>query len=472
MNNTLIITLLLATAALTPATAQTVQAISARPATPQATSAKAVTPRAANGRIPVEAIRLERQGDAMNVAFRLRLDSLRIRGEQQLVLTPFLAGHRDTVALKPVYLNGRAQEIRDRRHDVTYPADAVVIRRHNGEAQQVEYTAQVPYQRWMHRATLLFSEDLCGCGRPGNMDTVTVHRPADLPLLPYVQPTAEAQKVRHEEGSAYIAFKLDKYDILPNFRSNRAELDKIIKTIDLVRADSNVTFTGVGIHGYASPDGNYNHNAKLAANRSKAVTDYVSKLYSFKPGICTTASTPEDWDGFIRRMKDGALGSKSAWALRIAEDSTLTPDEKEAKLRYDGPAYKVILADIFPPLRHTDYTVTYTVRPFTVEESLRIMRSNPKQLSLQEFYRIAQTMTPGSKEFNEVFATAQKFFPDDEAANTNAAVTRLNAITPRINAEGYEPTAEELATIDAYLSKAGNGSVAQQAREVRAEMTP
>ena len=467
MNNTLIITLLLTTAALTPATAQTVQAISAKAAPSQANSAKAVTPRAANGRIPVEAIRLERQGDAMNVAFRLRLDSLRIRGEQQLVLTPFLAGHRDTVALKPVYLNGRAQEIRDRRHDVTYPADAVIIRRHNGEAQQVEYTAQVPYQRWMHRATLLFSEDLCGCGRPGNMDTVTVHRPADLPLLPYVQPTAEAQKVRHEEGSAYIAFKLDKYDILPNFRSNRAELDKIIKTIDLVRADSNVTFTGVGIHGYASPDGNYNHNAKLAANRSKAVTDYVSKLYSFKPGICTTASTPEDWDGFIRRMKDGALGSKSAWALRIAEDATLTPDEKEAKLRYDGHAYKVILADIFPPLRHTDYTVTYTVRPFTVEESLRIMRSNPKQLSLQEFYRIAQTMTPGSKEFNEVFATAQKFFPDDEAANTNAAVTRLNAITPRINAEGYEPTAEELATIDAYLSKAGNGSVAQQAREVR-----
>lgn len=467
MNNTLIITLLLATAALTPSTAQTVQAISAKAAPSQATSAKAVTPRAANGRIPVEAVRLERQGDAMNVAFRLRLDSLRIRGEQQLVLTPFLASHRDTVALKPVYLNGRAQEIRDRRHDVTYPADAVVIRRHNGEAQQVEYTAQVPYERWMHRATLLFSEDLCGCGRPGNMDTVTVHRPADLPLLPYVQPTAEAQKVRHEEGSAYIAFKLDKYDILPNFRSNRAELDKIIKTIDLVRADSNVTFTGVGIHGYASPDGNYNHNAKLAANRSKAVTDYVSRLYSFKPGICTTASTPEDWDGFIRRMKDGALGRKSAWALRIAEDATLTPDEKEAKLRYDGPAYKAILADIFPPLRHTDYTVTYTVRPFTVEESLRIMRSNPKQLSLQEFYRIAQTMTPGSKEFNEVFATAQKFFPDDEAANTNAAVTRLNAITPRINAEGYEPTAEELATIDAYLSKAGNGSVAQQAREVR-----
>ena len=455
MNKTLIITLLTATLSTTAPTA-----------------APAQSPRAANGRIPVEAVRLERQGDAMNVAFRLRLDSLRIRGEQQLVLTPLLCGHRDTVALKPVTLNGRAQEIRDRRHDVTYPADAVVIRRHNGEAQQVEYTAQVPYERWMHRATLLFSEDLCGCGRPGNMDTVTIHRPADLPLLPYVQPTAEAQKVRHESGSAYIAFRLDKYDILPNFRNNRAELDKIIKTIDLVRADSNVTFTGVTIHGYASPDGRYQHNAELAANRSKAVTDYVSRLYSFKPGICTTLSTPEDWDGFIRRMKDGALGSKSEWALRIAEDSTLTPDEKEAKLRYDGPAYKVILADIFPPLRHTDYTVTYTVRPFTVEESLRIMRTNPKQLSLQEFYRIAQTMTPGSDDFNAVFATAQQFFPDDEAANTNAAVTRLNALTPRINSEGYEPTAEELATIDAYLSKAGNGSVAQQAREVRAEMTP
>ena len=154
MNNTLIITLLLATASLTPATAQTVQAISAKAAPSQATSAKAATPRAANGRIPVEAVRLERQGDAMNVAFRLRLDSLRIRGEQQLVLTPFLAGHRDTVSLKPVYLNGRAQEIRDRRHDVTYSTDAVVIRRHNGKRLHicVDLFTKTPHDIFCHGA--------------------------------------------------------------------------------------------------------------------------------------------------------------------------------------------------------------------------------------------------------------------------------------------------------------------------------
>lgn len=40
---------------------------------------------------------------------------------------------------------------------------------------------------------------------------------------------------------------------------------------------------------------------------------------------------------------------------------------------------------------------------------------------------VAQTYEPGSKEFNDVMEIAVRMFPENETANLNAAITRLNA---------------------------------------------
>lgn len=51
------------------------------------------------------------------------------------------------------------------------------------------------------------------------------------------------------------------------------------KTIDLVKNDADVHITSITLHGYASPDGSYANNEKLAKNRTKAVYDYLRNLY-------------------------------------------------------------------------------------------------------------------------------------------------------------------------------------------------
>ena len=84
---------------------------------------------------------------------------------------------------------------------------------------------------------------------------------------------------------------------------------------------------------------------------------------------------------------------------------------------FRSPAsYRYILDNIYPRLRHSDYTVTYTVRPFSIEEAKEILKTKPQQLSLQEMFLVAQTYEPGSPEFNEVFDIAVRLFPDDETA--------------------------------------------------------
>lgn len=94
----------------------------------------------------------------------------------------------------------------------------------------------------------------------------------------YIMPQPEAVKQRAEEGTARLNFEVDKYDIRPDFGNNAAELRKIRETIDLVRNDKDVKLTGIYLHGYASPDGPYAHNAELAKNRTRALENTLRTI--------------------------------------------------------------------------------------------------------------------------------------------------------------------------------------------------
>ena len=113
-----------------------------------------------------------------------------------------------------------------------------------------------------------------------------------------------------------------------------------------------------------------------------------------------------------------------------------------------------MLDNWYPALRHSDYVVSYTVRPFSVEEAKEVLRTKPQQLSLEEMFMVAQTYEPGSREFNEVMETAVRMYPDDPTANINAACTRME--------QG------DLAGAKHYLDKAGNSPQALHAKGVMA----
>ena len=50
--------------------------------------------------------------------------------------------------------------------------------------------------------------------------------------------------------------------------------------------------------------------------------------------------------------------------------------------------YADLLGNVYPGLRHSDYTVNYTVRNYTLEEARRIITKRPDLLSLNEMYQV------------------------------------------------------------------------------------
>jgi hypothetical protein len=253
-----------------------------------------------------------------------------------------------------------------------------------------------------------------------------------LVVLPYhphyrfsfVTPQAEAEKTRELRGRAYLDFMVNKTDIRPDYRRNAVELAKVQQTIDAVRLDPNTTITHISIHGYASPEGDYRHNGRLAQGRAQAFKDYVQMLMVLPADIFSVRWTPEDWDGLVEKLNEGVIGQ--ADVLTLIRDTSLAPDEKERRLkRQYGHAWQLLLDSIFPSLRHSDYEVSYTIRPFTVDEARVLIKHKPQQLSLNEMFLVAQTYEPGSREYNDVFLTAVRMYPEDETANLNAAIIAL-----------------------------------------------
>ena len=101
-------------------------------------------------------------------------------------------------------------------------------------------------------------------------------------------------------------------------------------------------------------------------------------------------------------------------------------DAKEHRIRaIDANMYQTILRDCYPALRHTDYVINYTVRPYDVEEAKALLKTRPQLLSLEEMYLVAQTYGEGTEEFNEVFDIAVRMYPEDSTANINAAAMEL-----------------------------------------------
>lgn len=382
----------------------------------------------------VEKKLIERSGDYLLVDLTLNLSDLEIRSNRSVTYTPVIQRGDSLRRLPALIVNGRKRQILYERTGRDTATDGeFAVRRKNGTEQRFDYHARVPYARWMDGSEMALVIDECGCGWEALKNDRSTLFPIQLdqaprPLMAYVAPPVEV-KNRAKEGSAFLDFPVNRTEIYPEYRDNPSELRKILETVSSVKEDPYATITEVYIKGFASPEGTYKHNTYLAEHRAKALIEYVKGLYHFEQARFTVDFEPEDWAGLEKRVENSSLADKEELLAIIRADEPKDYDRREAKLKAlnGGASYRVLLRDIYPALRHLDYAVRYTIRSFTVEEARELIYSDPRQLSLNEMFQVAQTMEPGSDAYREVFEIAVRMYPEDPVSNLNAALTAIDA---------------------------------------------
>ena len=379
--------------------------------------------------------------------------NMKVASNRAATFTPILKTSDRNKVLSSIVIYGRRRQLVNERNR-RLPKDAyTIVRRKQNKKQTISYLIQLPYEAWMQRADLLLDYDLSGCCNAIQEETAeTIYQLNIEPAKPqlhiaYITPKAEQVKHRAAVGKAYLDFAVNQTVINPDYRKNSIELAKIRATIDTIRNDKNTSITGITVEGFASPDGSYASNARLAEGRTKALIQYVRNYYNFDDKLLKMHSTPEDWAGFRKFIEMSNILKKDE-ILQIM-DSNIDYDTKEKNIArlVGSETYRFILEECYPALRHSDYTVGYTVRGFTLEEAKEIINKRPQQLSLQEIFNVAQTYQKGSEEFNHAFQVAVLMFPDDETANLNAAAMEIQ--------KGGDLTAAKK-----YLSKANQEDTA------------
>lgn len=424
-----------------------------------ATVSQAQTQTLLDGRVTVNNLDVARTEGNLFVSMNLDVSGLELKMNREMVLTPVLRNGTDSLLLPAVIIAGRNRYFYHQRNDSV--TDNLLVRR-TKEDTLVNYSAVVPYEAWMATATLMMDEGECGCRcevllANDEMLTTLDFKPKEFkPVFEYLQPQAEAEKIREMRGSAFIDFPVNRTYIRENYRNNYVELQKIRNTIDVVRNDSDTYITSVFIKGFASPEASWATNTRLAKGRTEALKEYVRKLYEFPDSLMSTAYQPEDWEG-LRRYVDTSSMANKAGILAII-DNDMNPDAKEYELKLRYPAdYDFLYKNVYPGLRHSDYVVQYHVRTYSdVAEIRRIMLTEPQKLSLRELFLVAQDCVPGSDEYNEVFAIAVRMFPEDEIANLNAANTAMGL--------------GDLKNALRYLDKAGDSAEVVYARAIFAAL--
>ncbi|MBD5387197.1 DUF3868 domain-containing protein [bacterium] len=420
-----------------------------------------------NPSIGIQNFDLRKDGNLLLLDMTLDAAKLRMSTNREMVYTPMIVNGSDTVRMRPFAVAGKNRFFSHVRSDdntsepVAYRAGQI--------KEPLVYNYEIPYAEWMADGRVEFEAQERGCCSKNGKATYVPVAQIDLvpknytPDVVYVTPKAEAIKERQINARAYIDFPVNKIEIYPDYRRNPQELKKILATIDSVRADENLTFKSIHIKGYASPEGSYANNTRLAKGRTQTLADYVRNLYKFKRDVITTSYEPEDWAGLEEYVKSEAAQrtlTNPAGILAIITDPAYRgkDDVREAAIKSKFPKdYQFLLAEVYPGLRHSDYAVNFTVRSYqTPEEIADIMKKAPQNLSPSELFVYAQSVTPGSKEYNEAFELGVKLWPNDPVVNLNAG----NAALMR----------GDTAAAAQYLAKAGDSVEAQYARATLAAM--
>lgn len=129
----------------------------------------------------------------------------------------------------------------------------------------------------------------------------------------------------------------------------------------------------------------------------------------------------ENWDGFLKRLRSDRSIPQREKLLSIA-NANIDPDAKERRMRSEaGQGYTYVLRNIFPSLRCSNYTVVYTVRPFTVEESEVVFETRPINLSLNEIYKLADKYAHDQQKYYSIIRKASLLYPNDTYINLTMA---------------------------------------------------
>ncbi len=247
------------------------------------------------------------------------------------------------------------------------------------------------------------------------------------------------QRVKTQKQEANIKFLVNQAQLRKSELQNNSvqEFVQMLKKINADREGYNVQ--NVEVLAYASPEGGFKFNDRLANNRQDVSEKYVKEqLKQTKVDANIDAHyTAQDWDGFQRLVQASNIQDKDV-ILRVLS-MYKDPQEREDQIRNMSAGFQELADGILPELRRSRLIINYETIGRSDDEIKAQYAADATKLSADELL-YAATLEESTAKQEEIYKTAAKLYDKDYRAYNNLAALAL--------AKGDVKTAET------YLRKA------------------
>ena len=247
------------------------------------------------------------------------------------------------------------------------------------------------------------------------------------------------QRITKKKQEANIKFLIQQANLRKSELKNNSvqEFVKMLKKINDDREGLNLD--NVEVSAYASPDGGFTLNDRLASQRQQVSEKYVNQeLKKIKMDApVDTKYTAQDWEGFQELVQASNIQDKDI-ILRVLS-MYKDPQEREQQIKNISAAFRELADGILPQLRRSRLTINYETIGRSDEQILDQLKADATKLSIEEIlYGAALKETPTEAE--AIYQLATKVYPNDARAYNNLATIEY--------AKGNYETAKE------YIQKA------------------
>ena len=256
--------------------------------------------------------------------------------------------------------------------------------------------------------------------------------------------TSELYKQTMMNGGGCIApdsfqrISSQKYDATVKFLVNQAVLrqselknnsvQEFVKLLQKINADrgEKLAIKNVEVAAYASPEGGFEFNDRLAGKRQDASEQYVQQtLKQTRVDAAVDARyTAQDWEGFQQLVQASNIQDKDV-ILRVLS-MYKDPEQREQQIRNMSAAFRELADGILPELRRARMTINYDLVGRSDEQIKQQYATDATKLSVEEML-YAATLTDNLAEKEAIYKKTAQYWDKDYRALNNLAVLAFNA---------------------------------------------
>ncbi len=228
------------------------------------------------------------------------------------------------------------------------------------------------------------------------------------------------QRVNARKQEAYIKFLVNQANLRRSELKNNSvqEFVAMLKRINADREKLNIR--NVEVQAYASPEGGFSFNDKLAGKRQNTSEAYVKSQLK-QTGVATGIDahyTAQDWDGFQKLVQASNIQDKDV-ILRVLS-MYKDPEQREQQIRNMSEAFRELADGILPELRRSRLIINYETIGRSDEQIKAQYATDATKLSVDEMLYYA-TLEDNIAKKEEIYKRTAEYYDKDYRAMNNLA---------------------------------------------------